>query len=169
MGKRLDLTTLSVRELLQLEAGIISEFRERNLVRTNNKPLGDIAEQIVFTARGGILEANSMKSHDITEPSGRRIQVKAMGPRAARQSGPFSPFRSFDFDSAIFLVFEAPTFELAFARELETQEVELLTRYRAHTNSRIATRNQIKNAGVDVTAEMRAAYVALDGAPFTKS
>ena len=38
-----DLKTLRVSELLHLEASIVSELRGRGLVRTNNKPLGDIA------------------------------------------------------------------------------------------------------------------------------
>lgn len=61
-----DLTGFSVRHLLRLESGIVSELRRRDLVRTNNKPLGDIAEQVVFVARGGVLEPNSTKSHDVT-------------------------------------------------------------------------------------------------------
>ena len=119
-----DLKTLRVRELLQLEASIVSELRGRGLVRTNNKPLGDIAEQVVLAARGGVLEPNSTKSHDVTDQSGRRVQVKAMGGRVVGRSGKFSPFRSFDFDTAVFLIFAAETFELVLAREVDADSVE---------------------------------------------
>ena len=91
-----DLRGLGVKDLLQLEASIVSELRNRGLVRTNNKPLGDIAEQVVLRARGGALAPNSTKSHDISDPRGRRLQVKAMGKRSGGRSGRFSPFRSFD-------------------------------------------------------------------------
>lgn len=158
-----DVSRLRVRELLQVEANIVAELRQRGLVRTNNKPLGDIAEQVVLSARGGVLEPNSMKSHDITDPGGRRIQVKAMGGRVAGKAGKFSPFRSFEFDIAVFLVFEFQTFELAFAREVSANDVEAVSRYSAHTNGRQPTLRQIENAGIDVTNEMRAAYAALDG------
>ncbi|MFT3971630.1 MAG: hypothetical protein QM695_15485 [Micropruina sp.] len=158
-----DLTNLSIPELLSLEAGIVTELTRRGLVRTRNKPLGDIAEQVVLQARGGALEPNSTKSHDITTPTGRRIQVKAMGTRAAGSSGKFSPFRSFDFDTAVFLVFEHGAFELVLAREVPASEVDLLARYSEHTNGKQPTLRQIRNAGVDVTDEMRAAYAALDG------
>ena len=158
-----DVSRLRVRELLQLEASIVAELRQRDLVRTNNKPLGDIAEQVVFVARGGVLEPNSMKSHDVTDPSGRRIQVKAMGGRGAGKSGKFSPFRSFDFDVAVFLAFEFRTFELALAREVSAKDVQTVSRYSAHTNGQQPTLSQIKNAGIDVTDEMRVAYAALDG------
>lgn len=98
-----DITHLPVKHLLQLEASIGAELRRRDLVRTNNKPLGDIAEHIVWLARGGVIEPNSTKSHDITTTSGRRIQVKAMGPRAAGASSRFSPFRSANYHTAVFL------------------------------------------------------------------
>ncbi|OKX92883.1 hypothetical protein [Corynebacterium glutamicum] len=158
-----DVSSLRVRELLQVEASVVVELRQRGLVRTNNKPLGDIAEQVVVAARGGVLEPNSTKSHDVTDPGGRRIQVKAMGGWTAGKAGKFSPFRSFDFDTAVFLVFESQTFELAFAREVSANDVEAVSRYSAHTNGRQPTLRQIENAGIDVTDEMRAAYAALDG------
>lgn len=158
-----DVSRLRVRELLQVEASVVVELRQRGLVRTNNKPLGDIAEQVVLAARGGVLEPNSTKSHDVTDPGGRRIQVKAMGGRTAGKAGKFSPFRSFDFDTAVFLVFELQTFELALAREVNANDVEAVSRYSAHTNGRQPTLRQIENAGIDVTDEMRAAYAALDG------
>lgn len=69
-----DITRLSVKHLLQLETRIVTELSRRDLVRTKNKPLGDIAERIVWLARGGVIEPNSTKSHDITTTTGRRIK-----------------------------------------------------------------------------------------------
>ncbi|WP_426937426.1 hypothetical protein ACQE2J_08205 [Brevibacterium sp. LE-L] len=158
----LDLRSLRVKDLLQLEASIVSELRNRGLVRTNNKPLGDIAEQVVLRARGGSLAPNSTKSHDITDPRGRRLQVKAMGKRSAGRSGRFSPFRSFDFDAAIFLVFGAEEFDLVLAREVSGNEIETVARYSPHTNGRQPTLRQVEGLGTDVTAEMGSAYDALD-------
>lgn len=157
-----DLSDLRVKELLQLEAGIVAELRSRDLVRTNNKPLGDIAEMVVLRARGGVLEPNSTKSHDVTDAHGRRIQVKAMGGRAAGRSGKFSPFRSFEFDTAVFLVFDAEQFDLMLAREVPGAEIEAVARYSSHTNGRQPTLRQIEALGDDVTNEMRTAYDALD-------
>lgn len=157
-----DLARLRVRDLLRLEAAVVSELRVRGLVRTNNKPLGDIAEQVVLAARGGVLEPNSTKSHDVTDKDGRRVQVKSMGGRAAGRAAKFSPFRSFDFDTAVFLVFEAGTFELASAWEASADAVESVARYSPHTNGRQPTLRQVEGLGADVTVEMREAYEALD-------
>lgn len=157
-----DLSSFSVKGLLQLEAGVVTELRRRGLVRTNNKPLGDIAEQIVLAARGGILEPNSARSHDITDSEGRRIQVKAMGGRSVGRSGQFSSFRSFDFDTAVFLMFEANTFDLALAREVAASDIKTVAPYSAHTNGRAVTVRKIENLGLDVSHEMRNAYEALE-------
>ncbi|WP_440713722.1 DUF6998 domain-containing protein [Gordonia sp. FQ] len=157
-----DLTRFGVRDLLRLEAEINAEFRTRELVRTNNKPLGDIAECIVREARGGVLEPNSTKSHDVTTDDGRRIQVKAMGRRTLGRSAVFSPFRSFDFDTAVFLVFAPATFHLAEAWEATPAEIEPIARFSRHVNGHLLSLTRIAGVGRDVTAEMSAAYAALD-------
>jgi hypothetical protein len=158
-----DLTALRVRDLLGLESGIVGELNRRGLVRTNNKPLGDVAEQVVLRARGGVLEPNSTKSHDIKTAAGQRIQVKAMGGRRAGLAAKFSQFRSFDFDTAVFLVFAPGSFELAIAREVLASEVEAAARYSAHVNAKAPTLRQISGAGIDVLEEMSRAYAAVDG------
>ena len=131
-------------------------------MRTNNKPLGDIAERVVLVARGGVLEPNSTKSHDVTDTDGRRIQVKAMGLRKVGRAAKFSPFRSFAFDTAVFLVFASDTFELSLAREVPAKAIEAVARYSPHTNGRQPTLRQIETLGVDVMAEMGKAYEMLD-------
>lgn len=156
-----ELGKLGVRDLLRLELAITSELRGRGLVRTNNKPLGDIAECVVWRARGGVLEPNSTKSHDITTVDGRRIQVKAMGGRAAGPAAKFSPFRSIDFDSAIFLVFNGDC-ELAEAYEVPAKSVCEQIRLVAHVNGRQPTLREVRALGTDVVDEMRTAYSGLD-------
>lgn len=161
-GRLPDLSEFGVQDLLRLEDAVIAEFRRRGLVRTNNKPLGDIAEQVVLAARGGVIEPNSTKSHDVTTGSGQRIQVKAMGGRTAGRAAVFSPFRSFEFDTAIFLVFAADNYELVLAREVAVAEVEAVGRWSQHVNGRLVALRNVETLGVDVTEEMGVAYAALD-------
>lgn len=157
----LDLAALSVGDLLRLDDAILAELRRRELVRTNNKPIGDIAERVVLVARGGVIEPNSTKSHDITTPQGQRIQVKAMGTRSVGAAAKFSGFRTVGFDTAVFLVFDA-AWDLAEAWELEPAALAEVRRS-PHTNSSQPTLRQVRTAGGnDVTAEMRAAWRSLD-------
>ena len=158
----IDLTQLGIKELMQVEAGIIRELKRRSLVRTANKPVGDIAEQIVLKARGGLIEPNSTKSHDITTTSGQRIQVKGMTYRASGVSGKFSPFRSWDFGSAVFLVFNSESFDIDEAYEADPEPLLSGTRFSPHTNGRQPTLRQVRAIGRDITGEMREAFALLD-------
>lgn len=85
-----------------------------------------------------------------------------MGGRVVGRSGKFSPFRSFDFDTAVFLIFAAETFELVLAREVDADSVEAVAPYSRHTNGRQATLRQVESLGLDVTTEMREAFATLD-------
>ncbi|MCM3331509.1 hypothetical protein [Kocuria palustris] len=109
-----------------------------------------------------MLEPNSTKSHNVPSLDGRRIQVKAMGVRKVGRAGTFSPFRSFGFDTAVFLVFAGETFEIVLAREVKAADIEAATRCIPHINGRQPTLRQIESLGDDVTEEMRATYAALD-------
>ncbi|GAA2535762.1 hypothetical protein GCM10009860_15250 [Microbacterium mitrae] len=158
-----DVSRLSVKNLLRLEASVVRELRRRDLVRTNNKPLGDIAEHVVWLARGGVLEPNSTKSHDITTASGHRIQVKAMANRAAGSAARFSPFRSADYDTAVFLVFDAE-FDIVEAFEVKSDLIEENVRFIPHVAGRQPSLTQVRTFGTDITAEMQAAYAGIDAA-----
>jgi len=126
----------------------------RELVRTNNKPLGDVAEYVVWLARGGVLERNSTKSHDITTPSGHRIQVKAMENRAAGAGAKFSSFRSAGYHTAVFLVFDA-AFEIMEAYEVGADHIEQHVRFVPHVAGRQSSLTQVRTLGTDITAEMQ--------------
>lgn len=85
-----------------------------------------------------------------------------MGLRAAGVSSRFSQFRSFDFDTAVFIVFGAPAFDIVQAREVMAEEIQSVARYSAHTNARQPTLRQIRDLGTNVIEEMCAAYESLD-------
>lgn len=155
-----DLSGMTARELMQTEAAINTELRARGLVRTSNKPLGDVAESIVHRARGGQLEPNSTRSHDITAPDGTTIQVKAMGLRTAGNNAKFSPFRSLSFTTAVFLLFDA-SYDLTEAWEVPAALIAE-TPHVAHINGRMASLRWVRDHGADVTAEMASAWDAIN-------
>jgi hypothetical protein len=104
-----DLTRRSVEELLRMSREPLLELKARGIVRTLNAPAGDYAEWLVAQTVGGVLTPNSTKSYDVlVESSGERIQVKCrvvVHPhrRSERQ---LSPFRSWDFDSVVIVLFD---------------------------------------------------------------
>ena len=72
-----ELTTLAVRELLQLNASIGDELRARKICRTSNNPVGDVAEYLFHVAFDWTLETNSKAGFDAICPKLGRIQIKS--------------------------------------------------------------------------------------------
>jgi len=146
----------STQELLAQYAAILSELRAREVIRTRNAPLGDFAEYLTQRAFGGTLLPNSGKSYDLLDVKGRRLQVKArtVG-NGVRPSAKFSAFRSFDFDSAVFIAFDLDTYEVMWARLVAREDVEAAVRYSPHINGSSVRINVASRLGDDVTERFR--------------
>jgi hypothetical protein len=151
--------TMNVGELLQMYASILAEFRRRGLTRTNNAPIGDLAEYAALLAYGGHLAANSAKSYDLTAADGRRIQVKVRSVDANKcGSRKFSVIRTFDFDATVFIVVDAETSTLQSAFEWTPEEVQTHGSRSEHTNGHTIRISQLPSAGTDVTEVLREAW-----------
>lgn len=154
---------LSVRELLASYVAILDELKRRGLVRTRNSPLGDLAETLAVRAYGGTLAPNSEKNYDLISSDGRKIQVKARTVQADdKRTQNFSAVRSWKFDAALFLLFDAETYNLVWARELGSEETRLIGRRVEHTNSSSVLVRDVAHAGADVTDLVRATYDCID-------
>ena len=129
----MDLKTSSTRELLGLYGSILEELLSRGVIRTRNSPVGDYAERLVAKALNGALEPNSTASWDLVTPAGKRVQVKCrvVGPATSR-SAKFSPFRSYNFDSSVFVVLEQGTYEVVSAISVPSASVEAKARFSPH-------------------------------------
>lgn len=162
---RTPLADLNVRDLLSTYADVLAELRERNLVRTNNAPIGDLAEYCAATVYDGLLAPNSEKSFDLTASDGSRVQVKVRQLRpGGSRSAVFSPIRSFEFDTSVFLVIDTVTNEVIAAREWSADEVRQHGSFKAHTNGTTVTVSQVlaKTArGRDRTEDFAIAWDAL--------
>lgn len=156
-----DPTKLTVRQLLDVYVGVLNELLRRGITRTRNAPLGDLMEHVAAKAYGGAVEANSKKSFDLIDDLGRRIQVKARAIELGKPPQTFSAFRSWEFEAAVFVVVDAATYEVMWARELSTEEAESLGRRRELTNSDSIGINAVKPLGTDVTDKIRTAYAEL--------
>lgn len=153
--------SLTAKELLAGYVGTLNELLRRGLIRTRNAPLGDLMEYVANVAYDGALAANSAKSHDLTAADGRLIQVKARAIVPGGRMQAFSAVRSFDFDALVFVVIDALTYQLSWAREVGVEETRSLGSYVGHTNSTAIRVSKVRNAGIDVTAKMREAFEGL--------
>lgn len=158
------LAGLSVAELLTNHRSILASLKARGLVRTNNAPIGDLAEYAAAIVYDGLLAPNSEKSYDLVAEDGRRIQVKVrlIRPGTSR-SAVFSSVRSFDFDGALFLLVDDEAGDVELARELTVQEVREHGRHREHTNGVVLRIGQLRSlsSGVDLTRAFQVVWEEL--------
>lgn len=156
------LGSASLGQLFELYRAILRELRSRGVVRTQNAPPGDYAEFLVAAAVGGELAPNSEKSWDVETPTGTRLQVKSRVVSSPSRSGQFqlSPFRSFDFDEAVIVLFRDADYTVATAVRLPREVLEEVAVFNRHVNGHIvhARPGLLSHpSAIDVTDLLRAA------------
>ncbi len=65
----------TTQQLLEDWAAIMRQLRDRGIIRTNNNPVGDIAEAIVAEHYVGQRAPFSQKNWDVLTATGERIEV----------------------------------------------------------------------------------------------
>jgi hypothetical protein len=131
-----DPETRPTAELLQDWAATMRALRKRDIIRTNNNPVGDIAEAIVHAHYAGERASFSQAGWDVRTPDGERIQVKAIRTTRATKRRNLSPIRDADFDSVVVVVFDED-FGVTDALKLSRDVAEELSVFWAHVNGRI--------------------------------
>ncbi|GAA1214482.1 DUF6998 domain-containing protein [Rhodoglobus aureus] len=156
-----DPTLLTVGEILHVYTALLVELGRRGLVRTNNAPIGDLAEYACATYYEGELASNSEKSYDLISVDGRRVQVKVRNVReGTRPSAVFSSIRSTDFDICVFILANASTHTIDAAYEWTPEEIQAHGRFTSHTNSTLIRIGKVRAgvAGVDITEGLNTAW-----------
>jgi hypothetical protein len=153
-----DLSEVSVGDLLSRSRAFLMELRRRAVIRSGNAPVGDYAELIVQRSTGGTLAASSQKSWDVLTPGGERLQVKARivtGARGARGERQLSPFRSWDFDAAVIVLFDNE-FHVSRAARLPAQTVQSAARFSEHVHGHlVVATDDVLGRGEDWTDRLR--------------
>jgi hypothetical protein len=153
-GATTDLTFLSNRELLMLERAILAKLKDRNVIRSNNAPVGDYAEYLVTRATGGALAAKAQKSWDVLTPDGKRLQVKARVLTKENPSRQLSPIRSWDFDHLVVVLFD-DTFGIKRAATISAEDVRAVAVWKEHVGGWIVhARDDLLNKGSDCTNDL---------------
>jgi hypothetical protein len=147
------------RELFGLYRKILRELSRRKIVRTMNAPAGDYAEYLVAALMEGELADNSEKSWDVKTPTGERLQVKCRVVDPARKSvqRQLSPFRTWDFDRAIVVLFD-DDYEVHRCVSIPRELIQEHAKYRSHVNGHVvrATDALMDDPSVeDLTAALR--------------
>ncbi len=104
----IDISELSIVDLLRLNAKTIEELRQRNIVRTSNSPLGDYGEFLYCKAFGWHQYNNSEKDIDAVDENGIRYQIKSRTLKSGKTRVPLSAIRRLPeniFDYAAVILF----------------------------------------------------------------
>lgn len=125
-------------QLLADWAAIMRELRLREIIRTNNNPVGDIAEAVVAVHYNGTRGSFAQAGWDVMAPDGERIQVKAMRQTPTNKRRNLSPIRDAEYDSVVTVIFDED-FQVTEGLKLSREVVEELYRHNDHVNGRIIT------------------------------
>jgi hypothetical protein len=153
----------TVPELLAGYAKSLAELRKRGVVRSANAPAGDFGEWLVSRALGGTLADNfSVKSWDVRLPAGDRVQVKTRVVSALPRAGQLqtSPFRSWDFETAAFVLLRDEDYSVVRAVLVPAVVVREFARWRAHVNGHVVMMNAMlldRPEATDISADLRRA------------
>ena len=154
----------STRDLLRLYGRILTELRGREIIRSENAPVGDYAEYLVARAFGLRLVANSSIGYDAVGADGVRYQVKGRRITPWNRSRQLGAIRGLagetdPFDALIAVLFDA---EMAVTKavQIPIAVVRATSREQRHVNGWRLVLTDPVLAGPeirDVTAEVQAA------------
>jgi len=94
-------------QLLEDWAAIMRQLRDRGIIRTNNNPVGDIAEAIVAEHYAGQRAPFGQKNWDVLIATGERIEVKGIRQlKGGSRRSNVSPIRGSDYDSMVIVLLD---------------------------------------------------------------
>lgn len=134
-----DISSMKVTELLRLWAGTMTELRGRGVLRTNNNPVGDIAEAIAHEHYGG------RRRYRRASTPGKVIRKTGLSGRTN-----LSPIRDSDYDVVVVVAFDT-YFSLTATLEVPREVVEELFPIRPYVNGRVITVTDALTHHPDVT------------------
>lgn len=156
-----DPVSRSTGDLLCDWAAVMSELRRRDVIRTNNNPVGDIAEAIVHGHYGGERASFSQAGWDVRTPDGERIQVKAARHTATNKRTNLSPIRDRDYDSVVAVIFDED-FQVTDALKLTREVAEDLAAWKAHINGHVLYLTRLLGDGRVEHIDLSDAYMRLN-------
>jgi hypothetical protein len=157
-----DAKARTIAQLFADWAAIMREFRHRDVIRTNNNPVGDIAEAIVAAYFGGERGAFSQAGWDV-KTADERIQVKAIRqtPRYTRTT--LSPIRDSEYDSVVVVIFDED-FNVTEGLKFSRATVEETFPHKPYVNGRIVSVTKAFRSRPDVASlDLSAVAATLHG------
>ena len=135
----MNLDDLEPVELLRLQANATAELKRREIVRTNNNPLGDYTEWLVANIMDLKLTSNSKAGYDAISNKGLKFQIKGRRITLENPSRQLSAIRNYvgkDFDWLIAVIFDEG-FNVLNAYIMPHEVIGDYYPHRKHVNARV--------------------------------
>ncbi|MEM1410288.1 MAG: hypothetical protein AAGG79_06035 [Pseudomonadota bacterium] len=145
-------------ELLVHYTEVLSAMREREIIRSDNNPTGDLAEYLFCKAFNWLQAKNSEKSYDAVDSLEKRYQIKGRRITSRNKSRQLSAIRDFEGFDMLAVVLFKEDFSIQRAALIPSNVARDNSNYIAHTNSyRIMAPDTLfeKNNVEDVTSHLR--------------
>ncbi len=162
----MNVSRLTIRELLKAHCAVMDELRRREIVRSGNNPVSDLAELVFCKSFTWNRQNNSASGHDASDAAGLRYQIKASRLATAKGSRQLSAIRNLPgdpFDQLAGVLFDRD-FGVIRAALIPIGIVRLRAKRSDHTNSWkfILTDDVWDEPGVvDVTSQVSRAALSL--------
>lgn len=134
-----DLSRFSVPALLAAHSTILSELKERRILRSMNNPTGDYTEWLVSSRLSLRLETNSAKGFDASDADGLRYQIKGRRCTPANPSTQLGVIRNLEdtsFDVLAAVVFDQD-WAVTCAALIPHAVVAEVAKYRPHVRGHV--------------------------------
>jgi hypothetical protein len=157
MTKR-DLAHLISKEVLELFVGTVDELRLRQIVRSHNNPVADLAEKLCSVALNLKLTPRSTKGYDAVDAANAKYEIKARRLTTSNRSLRLGAIRNLDehqFDFLLGVVF-SPDFSVQSGHKIPHLLVLTHAARSRHVNAWVLDlRDDLlsKSQVVDITAD----------------
>lgn len=135
----MDWSQLDDKQLMGAYCSLMTELKERGIVRSSNSPVADYTESLVSRALGLSLESQSQRGYDARGADGTRYQIKGRRLTSYNKSPQLSALRNLaqrPFDILAAVAYSQDLFVL-YGALIPIDVVVELSRFSAHSNSYI--------------------------------
>ena len=132
----MDLTQLSILELMRLNQFTLDELERREIIRTRNQPTSEYTEWLVATRMSMALASPSTKGYDAVTLEGRKVQIKSRKNNLKNKSMILGIIRNYElnqFDDLIAVIYNHD-FTIRLALNIPHELVQEYGFYNAHQN-----------------------------------
>ena len=157
----MDWSQLNDKQLLGAYCSLMTELRDRGVVRSSNNPVADYTETLVASALGLSLESQSQAGYDARGADGTRYQIKGRRLTAHNKSTQLSALRNLaqrPFDTLAAVAY-SQDLSVLYGALIPIEVVMEFSRFSEHSNSHIFMfrRNVLEDPRVtDITSTLAA-------------